>query len=89
MIYDLGMGGRPHISLDNTTGLLDFPAIKTGHSGLDELVEMAWTGLFDSTADMLNHAEGLLVLDAEEPDCSRGLLECSSSEEELIERITQ
>ena len=61
---------------------LVLPQIHTGHSGLDCLIENAWRGKYNSTADMLEHAENL-----NGPQDNRGAVKHPVSKAELVERI--
>ncbi|KNG85338.1 hypothetical protein ANOM_006288 [Aspergillus nomiae NRRL 13137] len=81
LIYELETGVRPEISVDNH-GSLSLPLVHTGHDGLDPMIENAWRGKYESTADMLKHTE--LLLNAGHD--SRGPVEYK---EELIGRINQ
>ncbi|KAJ5720435.1 uncharacterized protein N7483_008369 [Penicillium malachiteum] len=83
LIYELEHGIRSEISMDDRDRLI-LPQINTGHDGLDSLIENAWCGKFDSTTDMLNHAECLNAVQD-----SRGPVEHPVSKAELITRITQ
>ncbi|KAM3521657.1 hypothetical protein NHJ13051_006127 [Beauveria bassiana] len=58
LIYELETGVRSEISFDDHDGLI-LPKIHTAHDGLDSLIKNAWRGQYDSTTDMLKHAECL------------------------------
>ncbi|RJE23418.1 hypothetical protein PHISCL_04226 [Aspergillus sclerotialis] len=81
LIYELETGVRPEISLDDHNGLI-LPQIHTVHDGLDSLIEKAWRGQYNSTIDMLKHAERLNTVQN-----SRGPVEQPVSKAELIARI--
>lgn len=83
LIYELETGFRPEMSFDDHNGLI-LPQIHTAHDGLDSLIEKAWRGQFNSTMDMLKHAERLIVVQD-----SRGPVEQPVSKAELIARIAQ
>ncbi|CAG8374550.1 unnamed protein product [Penicillium salamii] len=81
MIYELEIGCRPEISMNNSEDLC-FPDIQTGDDDVDSLIENAWQGHFDSTLAMLQHAEKLgLGKDIREPTWH------SVSKAELRERV--
>ena len=82
LIYELETGIRSEISTDSCDGLI-LPPIQTGNSGLDSLVEHAWRGRFDSTADMLKHAENL----SDSQDSRRPIV-YSASKAELRGRVS-
>ncbi len=81
LIYELETGVRPEVSADSCEGLI-LPSIQTGNSGLDSLIEDAWRGRFESTADMLKHIESL-----SDGQDSRRPIVYSASKAELRERI--
>ncbi|PQK13601.1 hypothetical protein BB8028_0004g05320 [Beauveria bassiana] len=83
LIYELETGVRSEISFDDHDGLI-LPKINTAHDGLDSLIENAWRGQYDSTTDMLKHAECLNTVQD-----SRGPVEHPVSKTELIARIAQ
>ncbi|KAH8709234.1 Ribosomal protein S6 kinase alpha-5 [Beauveria bassiana] len=83
LIYELETGVRSEISLDDHDGLI-LPKIHTAHDGLDSLIENAWRGQYDSTTDMLKHAECLNTVQD-----SRGPVEHPVSKTKLIARIAQ
>lgn len=82
LIYELETGVRPEIFLDDHDGLI-LPQIDTAHDGLDSLIENAWRGQYNSTADMLKHAQCLSAVQD-----SRRPVEHPVPKEELVARIT-
>ncbi|KAJ5096932.1 hypothetical protein N7456_007653 [Penicillium angulare] len=81
MIYELECKVRPEISINSANNLC-FPAIQTGNNDLDSLIENAWKSNFDSTLDMLRHAERLSFSEGNrEPTCH------PESKKELHERV--
>ncbi|KAM0668285.1 hypothetical protein ACQRIU_001847 [Beauveria bassiana] len=83
LIYELETGVRSEISFDDHDGLI-LPKVHTAHDGLDSLIENAWRGQYDSTTDMLKHAECLNTVQD-----SRGPVEHAVSKTKLIARIAQ
>lgn len=83
LIYELETGSRPEISFDDRDGLV-VPQIHTAHDGLDSLIENAWRGQYNSTADMLKKAKSLNAIED-----TRGPVEQPVSKAELIARIAQ
>ncbi|KAB8260184.1 serine/threonine protein kinase [Aspergillus pseudonomiae] len=83
LIYELETGVRPEISVDNPCSL-SLPLVHTGCDELDSIIDNAWRGQYQSTADMLKHIE---LLNAGQD--SRGPVEYTVSKEELIGRINQ
>ncbi|KKK17449.1 serine/threonine protein [Aspergillus rambellii] len=81
LVYELETGVSSGISMDDHDRLV-LPQIQTGHSGLDCLIENAWRGQYNSTADMLEHAENL-----NGAQDNRGAVEYPVSKAELVEGI--
>lgn len=83
LIYELEIGYPAEISVDDHNCLI-LPQIHTGHRGLDCLIENAWRGQYNSTADMLGDAENL-----NGPQDNRGAVKYPVSKAELTERVMQ
>ncbi|EEH10145.1 conserved hypothetical protein [Histoplasma capsulatum G186AR] len=58
MVYKLETGVESKISIDNHNNRIS-SQLRTGHGGLDSVIEIAWRGQHDSTAHMLKCVEKL------------------------------
>ncbi|RDW64433.1 uncharacterized protein DSM5745_09844 [Aspergillus mulundensis] len=83
LIYELETGARPEITLNDRDEVV-LPAVHTGNTGLDSLIENAWRGRYESTADMLARARSL-----NHSEDIRGQTQDCPSKEELRSRIRQ